>query len=418
MPSLNRRTFLKGAGVALSLPLLDAMVPVRAAEALLAKRRMVLIDLGFGLHAPNLFPTKAGKDYESTPYLDVLREYREQFTIISGTSHPDVDGGHHAAKSFLTCAPKPTSASFKNSISLDQFAAEKIGPETRFSSLTLSLMDGRGISYSRSGGEIPSDAKPSQLFAKLFLEGKPDEKQRQVERLKDGQSVMDAVLEKAKSMQMRVSPRDRDRLDQYFTAVRATEARLVKAEAWEQKPKPQVDAKPPQDIANGADVIGRSRLMFDMMHLALQTDSTRIITLYNPGMNAVPPIPGVTQDYHNLSHHGQDEKRLAELKIVELLQMQVFAEFLDKLKKTKEADGTLLDRSMVMLGSDLGNASSHDNHNLPIILAGGGFKHGQHLAFDTANNYPLPNLFVSMLQRLGLEVDKFASSTGTMTGLM
>ena len=157
--------------------------------------------------------------------------------------------------------------------------------------------------------------------------------------------------------------------------------------------------------------------MFDMIHLALETDSTRLVTFYNPGVNAVPPIAGVTEDYHNLSHHGQDEKRLAQLKVVELEQMKAFAEFLASLRGIKEAGGTLLDHTMVLLGSDLGNGSSHDNHNLPIILAGGGFRHGQHLAFDKTNNYPLPNLFVTMLQRLGIESGRFASSSGTMTGL-
>ena len=416
---LSRRAVLRASGVALSLPLLDAMLPESstAAEAEKARRRMVLIDLGFGLHAPNLFPTKTGRDYESTPYLDVLKEFRDDFTIISGTSHPDVDGGHFAAKSFLTGAPKPTSANFKNSISLDQFAAERIGLETRFSSLTLSLMAGRGIAYSRSGVEIPSESRASKLFAKMFLDGKPEEKQQQIQRLKDGQSVMDAVLDRAKAMQSRVGARDREKLDQYFSSVRATEQRLVKAEEWEHRPKPHVEAKPPQDVTNSADVIGGARQMFDMMHLALETDTTRLITFYNPGVNAVPPIEGVTQDYHNLSHHGQDAERLAQLKVVELAQLKAFAEFLGQLRGTKEGGGTLLGNTMVLLGSDLGSGSSHDNHNLPIILAGGGFKHGQHLGFDKTNNYPLPNLFVSMLQRLGIETDIFASSTGTMTGL-
>ena len=209
MKALHRRTFLHGAGVALSLPLLDAMVPARAAEAETPKRRMVLIDLGFGLHAPNLVPSKTGRDYEPTPYLDLLRDFRDDFTIISGTSHPDVDGGHFAAKSFLTAAPKPTSANFKNSISLDQFAAEKIGLETRFSSLTLSLMAGRGISYSRSGVEVPAEHRASQLFARMFLDGKPEEKQKQIQRLKDGRSVMDAVLEEARAMQGRLGAADR-----------------------------------------------------------------------------------------------------------------------------------------------------------------------------------------------------------------
>lgn len=419
MLAMNRRAFLKGAGVALALPTLDAMCPALAAPSVRPqpKRRMVLIDVGFGFHGPNLFPQRAGREYESTPYLDVLREFREDFTIISGTSHPDVDGGHFAAKSFLTAAPKPASANFKNSISLDQLAAEHIGLETRFASLTLSLLAGRGLSYSRSGMEIPSETRPSRLFAKLFLDGKPEEKKRQIQRLKDGQSVLDSVLGEARAMQRRVGTSDRDKLDQYFTTVRATEQKLVKAKMWELKPKPDVQAKPPQDITNSADVIGQARLMFDMVHHALQTDSTRIITFFNPGINVVPLIAGVSQDYHNLSHHGQDPVRLAELKIIELEQLKLFAEFLTKLQNTRDDDQSLLARTSVMLGSDLGNGNSHDNHNLPILLAGGGFKHGQHLAFDHQNNYPLPRLFVSLLQRMGLEIDSFASSKGTLAGL-
>lgn len=419
MLAMNRRTFLKGAGVALSLPMLDAMRPGLAASSTgpQSKRRMVLIDVGFGFHAENLFPQRAGRDYESTPYLEVLKEFREDFSIVSGTSHPDVDGGHFAAKSFLTAAPKPASANFKNTISLDQLAAERIGLETRFASLTLSLMAGRGLSYSRSGTEIPSETRPSRLFAKLFLDGKPDEKKRQIQRLKDGQSILDSVLNEAHAMQRRVGSGDRDKLDQYFTTVRATEQRLAKAKMWELKSKPDVQVKAPQDIANSADVIGQARLMFEMIHLALQTDSTRIITFFNPGINAVPLIPGVSQDYHNLSHHGQDPARLAELKIIELEQLKLFAEFLTKLRDTPDGDESLLERTSVMLGSDLGNGNSHDNRNLPIILAGGGFRHGQHLAFDRENNYPLPRLFVSLLQRLGLEIDNFADRRGTLAGL-
>lgn len=378
---------------------------------------MVLIDFGFGLHAANLFPKTAGFAYETTPYLSLLQNHRNDFTIISGTSHPDVDGGHFAAKSFLTAAPKPASATFKNTISLDQVAADHLGNQTRFRSLTLTLLPGRGLSYSRSGVEIPAESKPSHLFAKLFLDGDPREKQLQVQRLKDGKSILDTVLGNAKRMQQRLGPDDGHKLDQYLSAVRETEQELAKAEAWQNKPKPKVDAPMPNDISNTADIIGRGRLMLKLIRLAIQTDSTRVFTLFNPGVNAVPPIAGVTQDYHNLSHHGQDPARLAELKIIELEQIKMFAEFLGQLHEAVENGETLLAKTMVMLGSDLGNGNSHDNHNLPILLAGGGFRHGQHLKFDSKNNYPLPNLYVSMLQRLGLPIDRFASSTGSMTGL-
>ena len=415
--ALDRRTFLKGTGVALALPWLDAMTPARAASGgLPLKRRMVAINIGLGLHATNLIPTQVGRNYERTPYLDAIKDFRNEFTIISGTSHPNVDGGHLAEKSFLTAAPHPASAAFRNSISIDQIAAEQIGLETRYGYLCVSLA-GRGLSFSRAGVAIPSQTRPSRLFAQLFLEGKPNEKQQQLERLRDGQSIMDVVLEKANRMKQRLGPVDRRKLDEYFTAVRETESRLVKAEQWEAKPKPPVNARPPRDITDSTDVIGRARLMYNMMHLALQTDSTRLITFFKNGINAVPRIPGISQDYHNLSHHGRDKKKIEELTVIELAQMKIFAEFLGKLRETNEGERSLLDQTMVLLGSNLGNASNHDTRNLPIILAGGGFRHGRHLAFDQQRNYPLPNLFLSMLQRLGLEIDHFASSTGTMSEL-
>jgi hypothetical protein len=415
---LSRRSLLRGTGVAIALPSLEAMLPRRAsaADVEAQPRRMVAVNVGLGLHTPNLFPTTAGRDYEITPYLKPLEKLRDDFTVISGTSHPDVDGGHFSEKSFLTAAPHPNSPSFRNTISIDQIAAEAIGIKTRFAYLTLSLA-GRGLAWSRGGVEIPSESRPSRVFANLFLEGRPDEKQRQLQRLQDGQSIMDAVLDRAKQMQRRLGSVDRDKLDEYFTAVRATENRLLKAQEWEHRPKPKVDATQPRDITDRNDVIGRARLMYDMMHLALQTDSTRLITFFKNGINAVPKISGVSGDYHNMSHHGRDPEKIAQLTMIELEQFRACAEFLQKLKETREGASTLLDRTMVLFGSNLGNASSHDSRNMPVVLAGGGFRHGQHLAFDAKNNYPLPNLFVSMFQRMGIELDSFVSSTGTMRGL-
>ena len=228
---------------------------------------------------------------------------------------------------------------------------------------------------------------------------------------------MDSVLGEARALQGRVDAEDRHKLDQYFTAVRATEQRLLKAEAWDVKPKPIVNFEPPTDINNIADVIGRASLMYEMMFYALQTDSTRLITFVNGGGLMVPTIPWVTQDYHSLSHHGMDPNKIAELTLIETAQMQAFAEFLKKLRSASEEGSSLLDQTMVLFSSNIGNASNHDYRNLPVILAGGGFQHGQHLAFNPKNNLPLSNVFVSMLQHLGLEIDKFGSSTGTITGL-
>jgi hypothetical protein len=410
----TRRTMLRATGVSLALPSLDATAAARPAAP---PRRMVLICTPLGLHAPNFFPEKAGKDYALTPYLEVLKEFREDFTVISGLSHPGVEVGHDSIFSFLTSAPHPERrAGFRNTISVDQVAAEQLGDETRFPSLSLAG-EGFGLSWTRSGALVPSDAWPSRVFARLFIDGKPDEVQAQVRKLQDGQSILDAVGQQAKKVQTNFGPADRDKLDEYFTSVRELEQRLLKAEEWSKKPKPKVSAQPPRDIMNSADLIGRTKLMFDLVHLALQTDSTRIITILLGGASQVPPIPGVSLDHHNLSHHGQDADKIGQLKVVEVETMKVLRDLLAKLKQTKEDSSTLLDNTSVFFGSNLGSGNSHSCKNLPVLLAGGGFKHGTHLAFDPKNGPPLANLYVSLLQRMGIEATKFGSSTGALAGL-
>ena len=421
MPVSNRicrRSLLRGAGVTLTLPLLEAMQPrsSQAAEATEPPRRMICINTTLGLHTPYLFPTATGRDYELTPYLESIQNFRDQFTVFSGLSHPEVDGGHPAELCYLTSAPHPRADSFRNTISLDQFAIEQLVPDTRFGSLVLASSSSRGLSFTRSGVPIPADERPSRIFRNMFINGTPAEVNHQVLRLQQGQSVMDAVLSEANDFQRGLNQQDLHKLDEYFTSVREVEQRLVKAQDWARRPKPEVSSKPPVDIANDVDVPARVRLMIDLMHLAIQTDSTRFITFALNGLNAVPTIPGVTQDWHNLSHHGQDPSKLAELMVVELQQMQLFGELLAKLGDSSEGNGSLLDRTIVLFGSNLGNASSHDNKNMPIIVAGGGFQHGQHLAFDPLKNPPLCNLFVQLLRRLGANVDSFGSSDGTIPG--
>jgi len=417
---IHRRQLLRASGVAVGLPFLESLN--RGADAAEAERaarahRMVAINVGLGLHLPNIVPEKAGRDYRPSTYLEPLQPFRQQFTFISAASHPGVGGGHQSGKSFLTAAKHPGSAGFRNSISIDQLAAEQLGPATRFRSLSLSS-SGPGLSWSRSGVEIPTETRPSKVFERLFLEGKPSEKAFQVQRLSDGRSVLDAVMGKAAAMQHRLSGQDRAKMDQLLTAVREAEIRVAKAERWATKPKPHVDAQPPRDETDRTKMLERLELMYDMMYLALETDSTRLITFCHTGMNAVPKIPGVNTDYHMLSHHGKNPEKLEQLTTVELGLMRQLARFLGRLNDSSQDGRSLLDDTMVLFGSNLGNASSHDTKNMPIILAGGGFRHGQHLAFDTSNNYELPKLYVSMLQQLGLEVDRFADSHGTMTGLM
>ncbi|MFM7843409.1 MAG: DUF1552 domain-containing protein [Planctomycetota bacterium] len=431
--NFDRRVFLRAAGVTMGLPLLDALtsrqtearaaqggnVQAEAARAAKARvpRRMVCINTPLGLHPAHFFPKTAGRDYELSPYLEVLKEFRADFTVISGLSHPDVGPSHDSNYSFLTAAPHPERrAGFRNSISLDQFAAEQLYGQTRFPTLPLSC-EGFGLSWTKSGAPVPSDSWPSNVFARLFLEGQADEVQAQQRRLADGQSILDAVREQARQLERNLGAGDREKLDEYFTSVRELEQRLVLAEAWSKKPKPKVDVKPPVNIQNSADLIGKTRLWFDLIHLALQTDSTRLITLQLLGTSNVPPIPGVNQGHHDLSHHGQDPSKIEQLRILELEKLKLLRDFLVQLRDTREEGERLLDRTMIFFSSNLADASKHSVKNLPVLLAGGGFRHGQHLAFDENNNLPLCNLYVSMLQRMEIETDKFGSSTGTLRGL-
>ena len=418
--TLDRRTFLRAAGVSLALPWLEALAPGRARAAAAAggpPRRMVCICTPLGLHPPYFFPEEAGKDYGLSPYLEVLKVVRDDFTVISGLSPPEVGSSHESIFSFLTAAPHPERrAGFRNSISLDQFAADHIGGETRFPSLALSC-EGFSLSWTRSGAIVPSSSFPSAVFARLFLEGRPDEVQAQARRLRDGRSILDAVQGQARTMQRDLGAADREKLDEYFSSVRELEQRLARSEEWSRRPRPAVNARPPVDNRYPADVVGKAQLMFDLIHLALQTDSTRLITLLLLGTSLVPPIQGVSLGHHDLSHHGQDPDKIAQLRTVELEKMRTLRAFLARLKETREQHATLLDRTPVFFSSNLGNASSHSARNLPVLLAGGGFRHGQHLAFDASNPPPLSNLYVSMLQRLGIQAERFGSSTGTLRGL-
>ena len=409
---MNRRDFLFAAGACLALPAL-----AREAEKLPPKR-LVAIHVPLGMMPYYFFP-KAGE--ASSPYLDLLAKHRDQFTTFAGLSHPGVDGNHHAGQCFLSGAPHPGQPSFRNSLSLDQLVAEKIGEDTRFGSLAVSVRQGEhyadSIAVSRSGVILPAETSAERLYRKLFVAGTPEEKAATMRRIQAGGSVLDLILDKAKRLEKNSDPQDRARLDQYFQSVRELEGRLERSIAWENRPKPNVDYPMPKDIADANEVVARSRLMFDLVRLALQTDSTRVVTLSLSTFSVVPHVPGVKNETHGLTHHGNEPDKIAELRKIEEAQLAVFGEMLSAFRDTRETGGNLLDRTQILYGSCLGNANSHSNQNLPLILAGGGFRHGQHLAFDTVNNTPLANLYVSMLQNLGVEADKFATSTGTLRGL-
>jgi Protein of unknown function (DUF1552) len=427
--SLPRRQFLRGSGIVMALPLLDSMLPTFARAASsgppigpgATPRRMLAICNNLGLLADQFFPKGTGRDYTLSPYLDGLKAHRDEFSVFSGVSHPNVDGGHPADVCFLTAAPHPGSSSFRNTISLDQQIAEHIGVLTRFPSLTLAVNTrSRSLSWTGTGVAIPPEDKAAEVFKQLFLQGSPTQVAAQIRKLDTGRSILDTLAGQVKELQRNVPARDRDRLDQYFTSVRDLEHRLQVSRGWEGKPKPVVDAPMPVDPANPAAYMDKVKVMYDLARLAFETDSTRAITLMLDGVSTPVldlPDANISDGYHNLSHHGKSEAKRSQLQIIDKWHMKLLGNLIAELKSMREGEDTLLDRTMVLYGSNFGDANAHTCFNLPTILAGGGFKHGQHLAFDTQRNYPLPNLHVSMLQRMGIESDKFASSTGTMQGL-
>ena len=407
---LNRRAFLRSTGICLSLPFLDAMQPAFGTESKgdAVPRRMVAIETNMGILPQFFFPEKAGKDYTLSPYLERLAAHRQNMTVFSGVSLPGVTGAHAAEKCYLTGTPHPERGGFRNGVSLDQFAAEQIGNKTRYPSLVLAMSSegGQTLSYTRSGAPISAERSPKKLFQTLFVQGNPDEVAANVEALKQGRSMLDFVSDQSKRLNRSLSPADQRRMDQYFTSVRELEQRLHSSEEWEYKPKPKVEAKPPEDIDDAKAFVQKTRLMFDVIKLALETDSTRLISLFVD-----------TTVIHNITHHGNRPEVLGELRGHEEKQFDALNAFITSLNETKEEGQSLLDRTMVLYGTCMGSANSHSNVNLPVLLAGGGFKHGQHLAFDQQNNYPLSNLYLSMLHRLGIETNEFSSSKGTLTGL-
>ncbi|MFZ9746862.1 MAG: DUF1552 domain-containing protein [Opitutaceae bacterium] len=424
---LSRRSFLRSAGIGLSLPLLQAMSPVLGRAAPLpgpapgAPRRMLAICNNLGLLAAQFFPTEAGAGYPASPYLRLLDEHRADFSVFSGVSHPNVDGGHPADVCFLTAAPHPGSSSFRNTISLDQVIAEQIGTLTRFPSLTLGVNTRtRSLSWTGSGVAIPPEDKAADVFRQLFLQGSAAEVSAQLRRLDTGRSILDAVAGQASALRRNLPAPDRERLEQYFTSVRELEQRLQASRDWEQRPKPAVSVPVPIDPANPAAYMEKVRVMYDLARLAFETDSTRAVTLMLDGVST-PALEladaTLTDGYHNLSHHGKSEKKRGELRRIDEWHMRLLAKLLADLKATREDGRPLLDRTMVLYGSNFGDANAHTCFNLPTLLAGGGFRHGRHHAFSTAHNYPLPNLYVSMLQRMGIPAERFASSTGTLRGL-
>jgi hypothetical protein len=414
---IDRRSFLKAAGVCIALPALES-VPRAAGAA--PPRRLVCVGNEFGMYPGAFWPERAGADYETTTLLKPLESFRSNFTLFSHLDH-GLKGGHYAVHAFLTGVKAVDARGMEEGgISLDQRAAEFVGSQARFPSLAVGSEGGTSggcqMSWTRSGTRVPPIPGPRELFRLLFVDEAPDQRRKAADRVALEGSILDVVLGDARSLDRRLSQPDRHKLDEYLSAVRDVETKLALDKQWQGIPKPRTSLKEPENQGMTRDL----PVLYDLIALALQTDSTRVATLEVGGSFTTSDL-GIPRGYHNLSHHGQNPETINLLVQVERYQIEQFARFLEKLRSIREpaSDGTLLDRTMVLLGSGMGNANSHVNTDLPIILAGGGFRHGEHKRYphEPRRRVPLCNLYVSLLQRFGVETDRFGTSTGTLTGL-
>ena len=415
--TLDRRTFLRASGVALSLPFLEAMTPTIARAAVESPKRMVNICTTLGLYADSWFPKTTGEGYEATEYLKLIDQHRDKYTLFSGYSHQEQAGRqpHNSEITWLTAARRPGLDGFRNTVSLDQAAADHIGYVTRFPSIVLGTKSPFSQSYTTSGAMVPAETSPSALFKKLFLQGTEKEIAREVQSLNDGGSILDRLKSQTTSLRKRVSDADQQKLDAYFEALRNAELELAEVKAWQFKAKPVVNEDVPVDIPSHSDLIGRIRTMFRMIPLILETDSSRVVSMMIHDHGVVPQVPGVNSDQHSLSHHGQDPAKIEQLKIVEAEVISAFGDLMTQLGEREDSNGSLLDQTTVLFGSNLGNANAHTPSDLPILLAGGGLKHGKHVSHKGEENAALCNLFVTILQSMGVETDAFGQSTGTLT---
>ena len=376
----------------------------------------------YGMNPGGFFPQQTGADYVMPQLLKPLERHRKDFTIFSNLDHPEVGGGHGCSNTLLNGMElKDTKDQPQRLHSLDQFLAEKIGQHTRFPSLRLGS---GGVSWSRSGVILPSEGNPSRVFAKMFLNENSKTKARSRELLREDASILDVVRKDAHRLNARLAKNDQDKLDEYLTSVREVEQKLQRRNEWIDVPKPKVSDEVIQgndDVVVDLNYPYNTPIMYDLIILALQTNTTNVITFGHPGGNRLFPFDGIELGYHSLTHHGKRPDLLKQLTIIELYYAQQFARFLDRIKVAQDEGGrSLLDSVVVMFGSGMGNASSHSSRNLPIMIAGGGFKTGQHYRFERhgRDGRPLCDHYVSMLQQLGVESDHFSTSKGNLNELL
>ena len=435
----TRRQFLQATGVCIALPTLESIAGA-SKFATGPKMGMVCISSALGMNPEAFFPKSFERDYDLSPTLKPLVPLREEFTVISHMDHPGIYTKHGAMNSLLSGVDAKRASAGEN-ISMDQVAAAHVGYQTRFPSVHISLGGGQGMSWTGSGIKVREESDPLDLFRKLFVNDPEAARQARKADLDQQASVLDLVRDQAKRLENRVNSSDRAKLDEYLTAIREAESRIQGIQRWQDVPKPKVEFdehgngylrhpaaarrqdvadtkfsnQPPIDPHGSMDYATLSPLMFDLMHLAIQSDLSRVFTAGFGMHNHVIELDGVNTGYHGLTHHGRLPEKLKQLRIIDAFYIEQMARFMKKLKSAKTDHGNLLDETMVFFGSGLGDASRHSNRDLPVILAGGGFKHGSHVNAmqKTGHQTPLNNLYTTMLQQFGVEIDRFNNATGT-----
>jgi hypothetical protein len=434
--ALPRRTFLKGAGATIALPLLDAMTPALSAmnqTAAAPPLRACFVFVPMGAPAVHFTPPGEGKITDLSPILDSLKPYQDYLTVVTNLQIKPAytaGAGNHATSNccFLTCAPAKATAGtdFYLATTVDQLIAQKIGRDTQLPSLELSMDlmaqvgncdDGYAcaymnyISWSSPTTPNPTEADPRVVFERLFGEGGTTE--QRTAAMAERRSIVDSVVEDLAALQRKLGPSDRTKIDQYMTSVRELERRIEKAEQQNGKELPDLERPLSAPGAGPDGWEEHCRIMYEFQALALQADITRVITfqMAREVSTRVYPQIGVTDPHHPLSHHQEDPIRIAKLAKINAYHTSLFAEFIGKLKKIPEGDGTLLDHTMYFYGSGMGNSSAHDHSNIPIAIvgkAGGRIKGGQHIRYSKPT--PLANLHWTILDRYGVRLDKFADS--------
>jgi hypothetical protein len=420
----SRRNFLRAIGVSIALPAFDSLHAADNTRSSASAKRFVCVSPNYGMNPSGFFPEKTGADYETSTLLKPLEPHRADLTIFTNLDHPGVGGGHGCSQTFLNGVEiKDVQDQPQRLHSLDQLLGEEIGQTTRFPSL---LLGGGGVSWSRAGIKLPTNGDPVRVFTKLFLNDNPKLKQQTGNFLDEDASILDVVRQDAKRLNKRLAMADQNKLDQFLTAIREVERKLKRQRDWLEIAKPRVSDK----VIRGGDeddtIVDlaypyNTSVMYDLMVLALQTNSTNVICYGHPGGNRLFPFDGITSGYHSLTHHGKRQDLLKELTIIETFYAEQFSRFLAKLKATPDSYGqSLLESTVVLFGSGMGNASSHSSRNLPIAVAGGGLRHGNHHRFERhgRDGRPLSDLFVTILQQLGVEQDAFSTSVSNLNHLL